>query len=81
MKAVSPNPISSSGHWTTSPETRDRLERRETNKVISWDANGTVTNVDIYYRTTAAGSDNTIVLNNGGHVNGGNSYVDDRCCG
>jgi hypothetical protein len=47
----------------------------DASKIISWDANGTVTNVNIYYRTSFTGGDNTIVLNDGSHLNGGNSYT------
>ena len=77
MKVVSPNVIKFVGSLdVTAPESSGIVWNvGETNKVISWDANGTITNVNIYYRTTAGGSDNTIVLNDGSHVNGGNSYT------
>ncbi|MEK7295175.1 MAG: hypothetical protein AAB018_01415, partial [Actinomycetota bacterium] len=77
MKAVSPNPIKFVGSLdVTSPESAGIVWNvGDTNKQISWDSNGTITNVDIYYKTSAGGSDNTIVLNDGGHVNGGNSYT------
>ncbi|HCI44446.1 MAG TPA: hypothetical protein DE315_02785, partial [Candidatus Omnitrophica bacterium] len=77
MKAVSPNAIKFVGSLNvTSPESAGIVWNvGETNKVIAWDSNGTITNVNIYYRTSAGGSDNTIVLNDGSHVNGGNSYT------
>jgi len=47
----------------------------ETNKVISWNAVGTITNVKIEYKTSATGAYTTIVANDPGHTSGGNSYI------
>ncbi|MCK5083965.1 MAG: hypothetical protein KAR31_13740, partial [Candidatus Omnitrophica bacterium] len=46
----------------------------ETTKKITWDAFGSVTNLKIGYKTSAAGDCNWITTNDGGHDTGSNEY-------
>jgi len=61
----------------TAPETGQIWYVGETDKTITWTASGTVTNVNIGYKTSAAGGCNytNIVANDGGHTSGSNSYA------
>ena len=49
----------------------------ETDKSITWTASGTITNVNIGYKTSGAGACNytNIASNDGGHTSGSNSYA------
>ena len=59
----------------TAPESGQIWYVGETNRVITWDATGTITNVKIEYKTSAAGAYTTIVANHPGHTTGANSYT------
>ena len=59
----------------TAPEAGQAWYKGETNKVISWDAFGTVTNVKIEYKTSGGGAYTTIVANDGSHTAGPNTYT------
>ncbi|MFA5147486.1 MAG: hypothetical protein WC515_08950, partial [Candidatus Omnitrophota bacterium] len=77
VKCMNPNPIKIVGSIeVTAPETAGIVWKvGETDKVIGWNSNGSITNVDIYYKTSAAGGYSLIVNNDGNHVNGGNTYT------
>jgi len=79
VKAQTSNPIKIVGSLeVTGPETAGIVWYvGETNKVISWDATGNITNVNIDYKTAAAGSysGKNIVTDDGGHIAGSNSYT------
>ncbi len=59
----------------TAPVTGDTWYKGDTNRVVSWYAYGTVTNVKIDYKTSLAGGYTTIVANDPSHTAGNNSYT------
>ncbi|MCX5694713.1 MAG: hypothetical protein NT014_06320, partial [Candidatus Omnitrophica bacterium] len=74
---ASDNPFTIKGAFTAmSPNGGQIWYKDETNKTISWTASGTITNVDIKYKTSFSGSyDGVIVLNDPGHSVGSNQYI------
>ncbi|MFH1800513.1 MAG: hypothetical protein ABH891_06685 [Candidatus Omnitrophota bacterium] len=61
----------------TAPESGQTWYVGELNKNITWDASGTIPNVNIGYKTSFAGGCNytNIVSGDGGHTSGSNTYV------
>ncbi|MBI4430394.1 MAG: hypothetical protein HY587_01610, partial [Candidatus Omnitrophica bacterium] len=74
---ISTNPFKIVGALdVTAPEAGQLWYVGETNRVITWDATGTVTNVNIGYKTSAGASCNytAIAANDAGHVAGANTF-------
>ncbi|MDD5130327.1 MAG: hypothetical protein PHS66_04695, partial [Candidatus Omnitrophica bacterium] len=73
----SDNPFTIKGAFTAmSPNGGQIWYKDETSKIISWTASGTITNVDIKYKTSASGSyDGVIVTDDPGHTVGSNQYI------
>ena len=63
------------GITVTAPVSPSIWYKGQTDKVISWDATGTITNVKIEYKTSASGSYSLIVANDAGHTIGANTYT------
>ena len=59
----------------TAPAGGDVWYKGDTNRVISWFAHGTVTDVKIEYKTSLADTYKTIVADDTGHTAGNNSYT------
>ena len=75
---ISTNPFKILGGLdVTAPEAGQIWSVGETNRTITWDANGTVTNVNIGYKTSAGASCNytNVVANDGAHAAGANSFA------
>ncbi|MFH0985437.1 MAG: hypothetical protein V1882_07850 [Candidatus Omnitrophota bacterium] len=78
VQYVSTNPFKIVGALDiTAPESGQIWYVGETNKNITWDASGTITNVNIGYKTSFAGACNytNIVSGDAGHASGSNTYV------
>ncbi|MCM8800523.1 MAG: hypothetical protein NC912_00695 [Candidatus Omnitrophica bacterium] len=76
VQAISSYPFSIVGkiNSVTSPSSGEVWYVGDENKEIRWDATGTVTHVDIAYKTSLGGAYNTIVAGDPGHSAGANSY-------